>query len=136
MSVTTMQRISSATPALTLMRADRSQACIPAHRTLKHLHRDVGGQMITPSLSDPVDPHCARPAESVNRAMKNSAGNKPARRLHDLRDVADVLNCSVDSVDRMLRRGVLPFVRFPSGRRRVRPEDLDAAIENWKVEKA
>ena len=74
----------------------------------------------------------------VYHGMKNTAANKPTRRrLYDLHDVADVLNCSVDTVDRMLRAGRLPFVRVPpSGRRRVIPEDLDAAIERWRVEKA
>ena len=65
--------------------------------------------------------------------MKNPAANKPARRLLDLHDIADVLHVSVDSVDRLLRAGRLPFVRLPSGRRRVAPEDLERAIENWKV---
>lgn len=68
--------------------------------------------------------------------MKNSAANKPTRRLLDLHDVAAELSVSFDSVDRMLRRGELAFVRLPTGRRRVAREDLDAAIERWKVEKA
>jgi excisionase family DNA binding protein len=58
---------------------------------------------------------------------------KPARRLLDLHTVADELSCSFDSVDRLLRSGKLPFVRLPSGRRRVVREDLDAAIERWRV---
>lgn len=70
--------------------------------------------------------------------MKNPAANKPTpRRLLDLHEVADELSCSVDTVDRMLRRGDLPFISLPGGRRRrVAREDLDAAIERWKVEKA
>jgi excisionase family DNA binding protein len=65
-----------------------------------------------------------------------SPANKPApRRLLDLHDVADVLHVSRDTVDRMLRAGRLKFVRLPGpgGRRRVVPEDLEAAIESWKV---
>jgi excisionase family DNA binding protein len=66
--------------------------------------------------------------------MKNSAANQTARRrLLDLHDVAGVLHVSVDTVDRLLRAGQLPFVRLPSGRRRVVPEDLERAIESWKV---
>lgn len=66
--------------------------------------------------------------------MKSSAANKPARRrLLDLHDVAEVLHVSVDTVDRLVRAGRLPFVRLPSGRRRVVPEDLERAIESWKV---
>ncbi len=66
--------------------------------------------------------------------MKRSRANQPARRrLHDLHDVADVLHVSRDTVDRMLRAGKLPFIRLPGGRRRVVPEDLEAAIETWKV---
>jgi excisionase family DNA binding protein len=58
---------------------------------------------------------------------------KPPRRLLDLHAVAEELSCSFDSVDRLLRGGKLPFVRLPSGRRRVTREDLDAAIERWRV---
>ena len=66
--------------------------------------------------------------------MKRSPANKSARRrLHDLHDVAEVLQVSRDTVDRMLRAGKLPFIRLPGGRRRVVPEDLEAAIESWKV---
>ena len=69
--------------------------------------------------------------------MKRSAANKPARRrLLDLHAVADELSCSRDTVDRMLRAGQLRFVRLPGGKRRVAAEDLDAAIESWRVEKA
>ena len=59
------------------------------------------------------------------------------RRLLDLRTVGESLSCSVDTVDRMLRHGQLAYVRLPGGRRRVTPEDLDAAIQSWRrVEKA
>ena len=69
--------------------------------------------------------------------MKSPAANKPTRRLLDLHAVADELSCSVDTVDRMLRRGELRFYRMPGGRRRrVAREDLDAAIQSWRVEKA
>ena len=69
--------------------------------------------------------------------MKRSAANKPARRrLLDLDSVAEELSCSRDTVDRMLRRGDLAFIKMPGGRRRVTPEDLDAAIQTWRVEKA
>jgi excisionase family DNA binding protein len=66
--------------------------------------------------------------------MKTPAGKKPTRRLLDLHAVAEELSCSFDTVDRMLRSGACTFVRLPSGRRRVAREDLDAAIERWKVE--
>jgi excisionase family DNA binding protein len=59
---------------------------------------------------------------------------KPARRLLDLHAVADELSVSVDTVDRMIRRGHLIAIRFPSGRRRVAREDLDRAIEQWRAE--
>jgi excisionase family DNA binding protein len=68
--------------------------------------------------------------------MTMPADPKPIRRLLDLHAVADELSCSVDTVDRMLRRGEIAFIRMPGGRRRVAREALDAAIENWKVEKA
>ena len=55
-------------------------------------------------------------------------------RLLDLHAVAEELGCSFDSVDRYIRAGKLPFVRLPSGRRRVAREDLDAAIATWKAE--
>ncbi len=55
-------------------------------------------------------------------------------RLLDLHAVAEELACSFDSVDRYIRAGKLPFVRLPSGRRRVAREDLDRAIETWKAE--
>ena len=55
-------------------------------------------------------------------------------RLLDLHAVAEDLGCSFDSVDRLLRRGELSFIRLPSGRRRVERADLDAAIARWKVE--
>ena len=53
-------------------------------------------------------------------------------RLLDLHAVAEELGCSFDTVDRFIRAGRLPFIRLPSGRRRVAREDLDAAIETWK----
>jgi excisionase family DNA binding protein len=59
---------------------------------------------------------------------------KPARRLINLRDVATELDVSIDTIDRFVRRGALPVVRLPSGRRRVAREDLDRAIEDWKAE--
>ncbi len=66
--------------------------------------------------------------------MKRSPAQKPTRRrLLDLHEVGEVLHLSADSVDRMLRAGTLKFIRLPGGRRRVVPEDLEAAIESWKV---
>lgn len=55
-------------------------------------------------------------------------------RLLDLHAVAEELGVSFDSVDRYIRAGALPFVRLPSGRRRIAREDLDRAIEVWKAE--
>jgi predicted site-specific integrase-resolvase len=57
---------------------------------------------------------------------------RPARRLINLRDVANELDVSLDSVDRYIRSGALPVVRLPSGRRRVAREDLDRVIDDWK----
>jgi len=69
--------------------------------------------------------------------MKSPAGNKPTRRcLLDLHDVADELSLSRDTIDRMLKRGAMPFIRLPGGRRRVLRSDLEALIVSWKVEKA
>ena len=55
-------------------------------------------------------------------------------RLLDLHAVAEEFGCSFDTVDRLLRHGELSFARLPSGRRRVERDDLDAAIEHWKVQ--
>ena len=68
----------------------------------------------------------------VVRTPHNAA--QPKRRLLNLRDVAAELDVSFDTVDRFLRAGRLPFVRLPSGRRRVDRSDLDAAIADWKAE--
>jgi excisionase family DNA binding protein len=54
--------------------------------------------------------------------------------LLDLHDVARELKCSIDTVDRLLRGGKLVFIRLPGGQRRVAADDLDAAIEKWRVE--
>jgi excisionase family DNA binding protein len=67
------------------------------------------------------------------RAMSATNQQRPARRLLDLHTVANELGCSVDTVDRYIRAGKLPVVRLPSGRRRVDREDLNRAIEEWKV---
>ena len=75
-------------------------------------------------------------ASTTITRTNNSAANKPTRRLLDLHAVAGELSCSRDTVDRMLRAGRLAFVKLPGGHRRVCPEDLEAAIETWKVEKA
>ncbi|MGH9200982.1 MAG: helix-turn-helix domain-containing protein [Vicinamibacterales bacterium] len=58
---------------------------------------------------------------------------QPRRRLLKLTRVAETLDCSLDTVDRLVRRGALPIVRLPSGRRRVTEEDLDRVIEDWKA---
>jgi excisionase family DNA binding protein len=60
---------------------------------------------------------------------KTAAG---ARRLLSIRSVADELAVSTDTLDRVVRRGDIPIVRLPSGRRRVAREDLDRVIEDWK----
>jgi excisionase family DNA binding protein len=71
------------------------------------------------------------------RVKRPATANKPSRRLLDLHAVAEELSCSFDTVDPMLRRGELAFIRIPpGGRRRVAREDLDAAIERWKVERS
>jgi len=55
-----------------------------------------------------------------------------AKRLLNLHSVAAELDCSIDTIDRFIRAGKIPFIRLPSGRRRVSRDDLDRAIENWK----
>lgn len=66
------------------------------------------------------------------RVKRPATANKPTRRLLDLHAVAEELSCSVDTVDRMLRRGELAFIRMPGGQRRVTAEDLDATIQSWR----
>lgn len=65
--------------------------------------------------------------------MAGTTPQRPARKLLKLRDVANELDVSYDTVDRYVRAGRLPVVRLPSGRRRVAREDLDHAIAEWKV---
>ena len=60
---------------------------------------------------------------------------QPKRRLINLRDVATELDVSFDTIDRYIRKGQLQVVVLPSGRRRVAREDLDRAIESWKVDR-
>lgn len=66
--------------------------------------------------------------------MAAETARRPARRLINLRDVATELDVSFDTVDRFIRAGKLPFVRLPSGRRRIDRADLDRAIADWKME--
>lgn len=65
--------------------------------------------------------------------MPADTSRRPARRLINLRDVATELDVSLDTVDRFIRAGKLPAIRLPSGRRRVARQDLDAALEEWKI---
>jgi excisionase family DNA binding protein len=60
--------------------------------------------------------------------------HRPAPRLLNLHAVASELDCSLDTIDRYIRKGQLPVIRLPSGRRRVAREDLDRAIEDWKAD--
>ncbi len=55
-------------------------------------------------------------------------------RLLRLPAVAAELGCSLDTLDRLIRRGQIPVVRYPSGRRRIAREDLDATIARWREE--
>ena len=73
-------------------------------------------------------------ASSTTAREKNPGVIRSPRRLLDLHAVADELSCSVDTVDRLLRRGDLAFIRLPGGRRRVDRADLDSAVERWRVE--
>jgi predicted site-specific integrase-resolvase len=68
--------------------------------------------------------------------MPVDTSRKAARRLINLREVANELDVSIDSVDRFIRAGALPVVRLPSGRRRVAREDLERVIEDWKAASA
>jgi excisionase family DNA binding protein len=65
------------------------------------------------------------------RASQSPA--RPKRRLGKLADVATVLNCSVDTVDRYIRAGRLPVIVLPSGRRRVDLDELDRLIDGWRT---
>jgi len=58
----------------------------------------------------------------------------PSPRLLRLPAVAAELGCSLDTLDRLIRRGQMPVVRYPSGRRRIAREDLDRVIESWRSE--
>jgi excisionase family DNA binding protein len=58
----------------------------------------------------------------------------PSPRLLRLPVVAAELGCSLDTLDRLIRRGQMPVVRMPSGRRRIAREDLDRVIESWRSE--
>ena len=73
--------------------------------------------------------------DDAPRAVPTPHGTaQPKRRLINLRDVAIELDVSFDTIDRYIRRGAIPIVRLPSGRRRVDSEDLDAAIKSWREE--
>jgi excisionase family DNA binding protein len=55
------------------------------------------------------------------------------RRLGKKPDAATVLKCSLDTLDRFIRRGAIPIVRLPSGRVRIDLDELDRLIdEEWK----
>ena len=58
----------------------------------------------------------------------------PSPRLLRLPAVAAELGCSLDTLDRLIRRGQIPVVRMPSGRRRIAREDLDLTIASWRSE--
>lgn len=68
----------------------------------------------------------------ANRQQK--AAPPTRRRLVKLTAVAEVLDVSIDSVDRYVSAGKIPVVRLPSGVRRVDQEVLNALIEDWKAE--
>ena len=56
------------------------------------------------------------------------------RRLGRKFDAAEVLQCSVDTIDRYIKAGRIPVVRLPSGRQRVDLDELDRLIDDWKAE--
>lgn len=58
----------------------------------------------------------------------------PSPRLLRLPAVAAELGCSLDTLDRLIRRRQIPVLRMPSGRRRIAREDLDATIARWREE--
>jgi len=66
--------------------------------------------------------------------MAANTPHRPAPRLLKLHAVASELSISLDTVDRYIKKGQLPVVRLPSGRRRVAREDLDRAVEHWREE--
>ncbi len=66
--------------------------------------------------------------------MAGNTPHKSAPRLLKLHAVASELSISLDTVDRYIKKGQLPVVRLPSGRRRVAREDLERAVEHWREE--
>ena len=66
--------------------------------------------------------------------MAANTPHRQAPRLLNLRAVAAELDLSLDTIDRYIRNGKIQIYRLPGGRRRVAREDLDRAIEDWKVE--
>lgn len=54
------------------------------------------------------------------------------RQLGKQVDAAVRLNCSLDTVARYIKQGLIPVVRLPSGRIRVDLDELDRRIaEDW-----
>ncbi len=58
----------------------------------------------------------------------------PRRRAYKLTAIAEALDVSFATVDRLVRAGKLPVFRLPSGVRRVADEDFDRVLEEWKAE--
>lgn len=58
---------------------------------------------------------------------------EPKRRLLKPRDVAARLSISTDTLDRFIRRGVVPVIKLPSRQRRIDEAVLDQVIADWKA---
>lgn len=60
---------------------------------------------------------------------------QPKRReLAKKSTAAKVLDCSIDTIDRLVKTGRLPIVRLPTGGRRIDLADLDRVIDDWKAD--
>jgi excisionase family DNA binding protein len=65
-------------------------------------------------------------------ASKPQTAAQPKRReLAKISTAAKRLDCSMDTIDRLVKAGRLPIVRLPTGRRRIDLAELDALIEDW-----
>ena len=65
-------------------------------------------------------------------ASKPQNAAEPKRReLAKISTAAKRLDCSMDTIDRLVKAGKLPIVRLPTGRRRIDLAELDALIDDW-----
>ena len=66
----------------------------------------------------------ANTLQTPTQSKRRQLGKKP--------DACERLNCSPDTLDRYIKRGLIPIVRLPSGRIRIDLDELDRRIaEDW-----